>query len=381
MRILILMTKAGGGHRASAEALASAFSEQYGARHQVDIIDLWMDHTRWPISQMPKAYRFMANDAPWLYELVYRTCERPQAMKQVMNAVWRWTRRPIRRAIETYSPDLIVSVHPMLQEIPLRILAQSQSSTPFVTVVTDLISVHPTWFHKDVSLCFVASDDALRLALRAGLRPDQLHQLGLPIRPAFAREVRPRAVLRRALGMQPDSPAALVVGGGEGMGPVAEIAQAVATRLAAESRTHGNATGHLVVICGHNQELRDRLSISPWPVPTIINGFVDNMWEWMAACDCVITKAGSGTIAEALALGRPILLSGYVPGQEAGNVTYVVKNGVGAYSKDPQRIAEIVALWFGPEREQLDDMATRARHLGRPEASLHIVQKIAGLLG
>ena len=57
-------------------------------------------------------------------------------------------------------------------------------------------------------------------------------------------------------------------------------------------------------------------------------GFVDNMEEWMAACDIVITKAGPGTIAESLIMGLPILLNGFVPCQEAGNVPYVVNNGV-----------------------------------------------------
>lgn len=39
------------------------------------------------------------------------------------------------------------------------------------------------------------------------------------------------------------------------------------------------------------------------------------MNEWMVACDAVVTKAGPGTIAEALICGMPILLNGYIPGQ------------------------------------------------------------------
>jgi UDP-N-acetylglucosamine:LPS N-acetylglucosamine transferase len=34
------------------------------------------------------------------------------------------------------------------------------------------------------------------------------------------------------------------------------------------------------------------------------------MSEYMSACDCIITKAGPGTIAEALICGLPILLNG-----------------------------------------------------------------------
>lgn len=37
--------------------------------------------------------------------------------------------------------------------------------------------------------------------------------------------------------------------------------------------------------------------------------------QWMAAVDTIITKAGPGTIAEALISGLPILLNGNVPCQ------------------------------------------------------------------
>lgn len=53
--------------------------------------------------------------------------------------------------------DMVVSVHPLCQDLPLRILAHLDSNgqtrdfdartTPFCTVVTDLGSAHPTWFH------------------------------------------------------------------------------------------------------------------------------------------------------------------------------------------------------------------------------------------
>ena len=57
-------------------------------------------------------------------------------------------------------------------------------------------------------------------------------------------------------------------------------------------------------------------------------GFVHNMPEWMSASDMIITKAGPGTIAESLICGLPVLLNGFIPCQEEGNVTYVLDNKV-----------------------------------------------------
>lgn len=49
---------------------------------------------------------------------------------------------------ESYKPDLVLSVHPLCQEVPLRVLKMMGGGTrqiPFVTVVTDLGEAHPTW--------------------------------------------------------------------------------------------------------------------------------------------------------------------------------------------------------------------------------------------
>lgn len=60
----------------------------------------------------------------------------------------------------------------------------------------------------------------------------------------------------------------------------------------------------------------------------IINGFVDNMPDWMTAADTIVTKAGPGTIAESLICNLPVLLNDFVPCQEHGNVPWVIDNGV-----------------------------------------------------
>lgn len=54
----------------------------------------------------------------------------------------------IREIFEDGKPDLVVSVHPTCQEVPLRVLrglGGGIRNVPFVTVVTDLAGTHPTW--------------------------------------------------------------------------------------------------------------------------------------------------------------------------------------------------------------------------------------------
>lgn len=379
-KILIMMTDAGGGHRASAESLRDAFRERHESEFQIEIVDMWMKHTPPPVSRMPRTYRYLVTEVPWFYKWLFRTTQKPEVTRDVLDAFYHYVRRPVTQALRFYAPDLIISVHPFMQHVPLRVLARMKVAVPFVTVITDWITIHPSWLHPGVTLCFVPNQEVYNLAVEAGLRPEQVRLCGLPIRPAFARPPRPKAALRQELGMAPDVPAVLLVGGGEGMGPVAEIAHAVAAQLAADGHGADRPAGQLAVVCGRNRKLYDELSAEAWPVPTVVNGFVPNMPEWMAACDCIITKAGPGTIAESLASGLPMILSGYIVGQEEGNVPYVVDNGVGEYSENPVEIARIVHRWFGGEREDMDRMTARARQLGRPDSTFQIVDQVAGLL-
>jgi 1,2-diacylglycerol 3-beta-galactosyltransferase len=375
------MSDTGGGHRASAEALRSAFEERFGARFRVDIIDLWRGYAPWPLNRIPGSYRFLADDTPWLWEFLYdASAENPKVITPLMDAVSKLAGKPVIEVIGHYDPDLMICVHPLLHQVPLKLMERIGRRIPFVTVITDLTTYHPAWLNKAVNLCFAPTREAYDFALRFGMRPEQLRLFGLPIRPVFAHEPPPKETLRPQLGMWPDVPAVLIVGGGEGMGRVGEAARAVAARLAADSEHCGKCVGQLGIICGRNQKLQEELKGHSWPVPTLVAGFVNNMADWMAASDCIITKAGPGTIAEALARGLPILLSSYVKGQEEGNVPYVVDHGVGVHCEDPQEIAEIISRWFGPERATLESMAQRARQMGYPQAVFEIVEEIAKLL-
>jgi len=374
-RILILMSDTGGGHRASAQALKAGFDELHPNRFTIEIIDFITDYLPWPFNQMPKAYPFLSNDAPWLWKLLYggQTHALSNSLAQIGS---RMLVGSVNRVLAEHKPDLIISVHPLMQLVCMLAMAKRAQRIPFVTVVTDLTTAHPLWFHREVDAVYVASENTQEMALKAGVDPQRIHLLGLPIRPAFARPPRPKADLRAELGMALDLPAVLLIGGGEGIGPVEEIAALCDASLSAT----GRPIGQIVVIAGRNKAMQERLLARKWATPARINGFVDNMPDWMNACDCIVTKAGPGTIAEALICGLPIVLSGFIPGQEEGNVPYVVDHGVGLYEESPPAIANIVARWFGPERAHLRAMSARARALGHPHATFDIVRSIVRLM-
>jgi 1,2-diacylglycerol 3-beta-galactosyltransferase len=95
----------------------------------------------------------------------------------------------------------------------------------------------------------------------------------------------------------------------------------------------------------------------------------------MQAATLLVTKAGPGTIAEALNAGLPMVLYSRVPGQEDGNVAYVVTEGVGIWAPGPGRTAAAVGEWL--ERpEELQKAVEVARSVARPGAA----DEVAGII-
>ncbi|KAG2249810.1 hypothetical protein Bca4012_086840 [Brassica carinata] len=378
-KVLILMSDTGGGHRASAEAIRAAFNQEYGDEYQVFITDLWTDHTPWPFNQLPRSYNFLVKHGALWKMTYYGTA--PRVIHQSnFAATSTFIAREIAQGLMKYQPDIIISVHPLMQHVPLRVLRSKGllDKIVFTTVITDLSTCHPTWFHKLVTRCYCPSTEVAKRAQKAGLQTSQIKVYGLPVRPSFVKPVRPKVELRRELGMDENLPAVLLMGGGEGMGPIEATARALGDALYDENL--GEAVGQVLIICGRNKKLQTRLSSIDWKIPVQVKGFVTKMEECMGACNCIITKAGPGTIAEAMIRGLPIILNGYIAGQEAGNVPYVVENGCGKFSKSPKEISKIVADWFGPGSKQLEIMSQNALRLARPEAVFKIVQDMHELV-
>ncbi|KAL1210405.1 Monogalactosyldiacylglycerol synthase 1 [Cardamine amara subsp. amara] len=378
-KVLILMSDTGGGHRASAEAIKAAFNQEFGDEYQVFITDLWTDHTPWPFNQLPRSYNFLVKHGT-LWKMTYYGTAPRLIHQSNFAATSTFIAREIAQGLMKYQPDIIISVHPLMQHVPLRVLRSKGllEKIVFTTVITDLSTCHPTWFHKLVTRCYCPSTEVAKRAQKAGLETSQIKVYGLPVRPSFVKPVRPKDELRRELGMDENLPAVLLMGGGEGMGPIEATAKALGDALYDENL--GEAVGQVLIICGRNKKLQNRLSSLDWKIPVQVKGFITKMEECMGACDCIITKAGPGTIAESMIRGLPIILNGYIAGQEAGNVPYVVENGCGKFSKSPKEISKIVADWFGPASKELEIMSQNALRLARPEAVFKIVHDMHELV-
>ena len=367
--IVILFSDTGGGHRASGEAIQEALNLKYGDTVQVSMVDVFKKYTPYPFSRFPAWYPAIVARGVRLWGTGFKVSDGRQRSRALAGSVYPYTRFSFRRMLRDHPADLYVSVHPLLTMPAVRALGKHRP--PFITVVTDLVSAHAFWFYPKVDKIIVPTEGAFERAVKNKVPREKLKVIGLPISQKFCAPTGDKEALRQTLGWQSGRPTVLVVGGGEGMGPLSEI-------------THGIGGAGLpiqmVVVCGRNESLREKLSKARWEIPVYVCGFVMNMPDLMRAADLIVTKAGPSSVVEAINAGLPIILSSALPGQEEGNVRFVVENGAGLWAPGPQKVVAAVRQMLAGGLENLRMAAANAQRIARPNAALDIADEIVKFL-
>jgi len=373
LHILLLFSDTGGGHRSAAEALIETWRLEHPGRMIADMVDVLHDHTSFPFNRSGPLYSWMLSHWTWGYKAAYRLTDSPRRAKAFAAASYPLVRRRLLRLLSEHPADVIVSVHPLVNHVVTWAMRRLDLRLPYITVVTDLLTANAFWFYPHVTHLIVPTEGARTLGIRHGVPSERITVRGLPVARRFTeeRERLDKRAMRAKLGLRTESRMVLLVGGGEGMGPVEETARAIDDAMADMA-----GPPQLVVVTGRNAALRERLETTTWRIPTRIEGFVRNMPEWMAAADVLLTKAGPGTITEGLLSGLPIILFGKVPGQEDGNVDYVVQGGAGAWEPVPAQAAARLRQWLNPGNTQLEAMGARAITLADPLAASQIAADV-----
>ena len=366
--ILFLFSDTGGGHRSATEAIIEALKLEFNDLITTQMVDIFQDAAPRPLSYAPKMYPYMVR-VPEVWGFGYRLSNGNRRSKLIVESAYPYLRRKLRKVINHNPADMIVSVHPLANDPFLHALGKQRP--PFITVVTDLVTGHTMWYHQGVDLCMVPTEAAYQHALLAGLKPEQVKIIGLPVADRFCQPAGDKNSLRLGLGWPQDKLVVLLVGGGEGMGPLEKTAVAIA---------EANLPITLVVIAGRNVELKENLEARQWPMTTLIYGFVHEMPDFMRAADILVTKAGPSTITEALNAGLPMILYSRLPGQEDGNVDYVISEGVGVWAPKTSYIVSALQAWIAHPK-QLELAAEACCQAARPEAARQIACLLANRLG
>ncbi len=368
-RFLMLMSDTGGGHRAVAEALRYALLRRHGDACRVDLVDGFRQGSPFPFSRFPDVYpRWIRRSRSTYQLLAFTLTDNRLGTRIVEHALYgTMLKRPARRLFDDRCVDVIVCVHPWFVQLASLALGDRGCRPALVTVSAELGPAHSSWYSPAMDLTCVPSRAGYEKARRLGLDAARLRLTGFVVHPRFAEQLPSRCDARRTLDVDPDLQTVLLVGGGEGMGEIYRIVEAIeARRLRCQ----------LLVVAGRNAALRQRLESRGWRTPIRVYPFVGNMPTMMAASDLMVSKAGANTVAEACVVGLPVILHDAIPSQETPNIAVVVRGGAGAYAPTPPRVAETLSEWLAAGPDLLGRMAGNARSLARPQAVWEVADMI-----
>lgn len=361
--IVFYFSDTGGGHRSAAEAIIEAIQLEYKDQVTTEMVDFFKTYAPRPFNRAADMYPYMVK-APHLWGASFHVTDGRARARAITTTMWPIARQAARSLVQSHPADLIVTVHPFANSFALRALGKDRP--PFINVVTDMVTTHALWYDNRADLILVPTETARRRAIKYNMSPEKVQVVGLPVADRYCQPVGDKMTLREKLGWPPEKPIVLLVGGGEGMGPLAKTAQAI--------DASGLDVG-LVIVCGRNQRLKATLEACNWENLTSIYGFTREMPDLMRASDFIVTKAGPGTIAEALNAELPIILYSKLPGQEDGNVTFVQEEGAGVWAPAPQDVVRTLTRWISRPAER-QKVIENCRRAGKPKAARTIAHII-----
>ena len=284
-RVAILHANAGSGHRRAAQAIAAALS-RLSAGITVREVDTLVFATQFYRDTYAATYNAMASRAPKLWGALYKSWAMAPVNRStapVRLALDRMNLRRLVRVLEREEPDAVVCTHFLPVEALSPVRGKGRLRVPLYCVITDF-AAHPFWAFPHVDRYFVASAAVAAELAGHGVPESRIEVTGIPIDPRFAESIG-REAARAHFGIDPRRPMVLVMGGGHGVGPLAELAE----RLASHT-----LEPQVVVVCGTNRRLRDQIERLPagrtGRVRTL--GFTGEVHVLLEACDVVVGKAG-----------------------------------------------------------------------------------------
>ncbi len=359
--VLILSVSIGSGHDQAAGAIASALRE---ISPNLDIETMDYVQTNAKVGKPVKAvYLTALRTAPAVYSFLYRESQRRVYRRVAFWFMDKSARSSARRLIKRNEPELIVCTHPFPVPALTRLREDLNGHFKVAVVVTDF-TCHTLWFDPLADFYFVAHEGLRQLLLDLGARPDQVMVTGIPIRSpvtplvAAASEGRPHV---------------LIMAGGLGLGPIAEV---VSRLLRLQEGIH------LTVVTGRNAELKEELDSLKVPArhQMDVYGYTPDIPRLMAEADLLVTKPGGLSCSEALAAHLPMVLFHPVPGQEEDNAAFLTEAGVAVTAESSDQVVALVNKLLFTLPERLQAMKERTATYAKPQAARLIAETLVGIM-
>lgn len=367
-KILVLISRGGGGHKTAADSLKQILGSQYDVEVNPVMADI-LGHID-PLNCLTRGH-FTGED---LYNVLIKNQWNKILHWMVTYGSTVWTAEKIEKGFKKYFqaqsqlPDLIISVTPFINYGTA--LAAQKRDIPFLIIPTDLdgstfLQGFPDQLtHHGFKIALSYDDPEIKKTTfkKAALRDEQLAIIGFPVRPACMKKYT-RAELqsfRTKFNLFESHQTITLIMGAVGGNLILDHVK-VLSKL--DPREH-QLQLQMNICIGHNQKIGNKIRnflldqgarflgrhtfVLPTGLVMHLRGYTKDLVEMMAASDLIITKTGSCTVNEAIYLGKKLLLdntrnsSARFLGWENFNIPFVERHGLGCAFSDNEQLLMLI---------------------------------------
>lgn len=302
--------------------------------------------------------------APGIWDYLYDNPKIVKRVERTKKKIHKANSPKLKKLFDRFNPDMVICT----QAFPCGMVADYkdtyESDLSLVAVLTDYVP-HSYWIYDSVNYYITPSEDVGAKLIDKGIPAHKVKPLGIPFDPKFS-EPLDREKLLRKYKLNSGVPIVLIMGGGQGLGPIKTIVRTL-EKAKAEIQE--------IVVAGTNKKLYKSLKrrIKKYKKKILLFAYAQHINELMHLADIVISKPGGVTTAEVLAKGKPMIIIKPLPGQEASNTRYLVEKGAAIKLDKPRKI-NLVIDELVSDSHKLNRLSIAAKNIGKPDSSLDIAK-------
>jgi len=367
-RILLMYISEVSGHYQATRAIENALKI---LSPDISVLNINGFHYTNPISEkiVNRLYMGIIKRTPGIWDYLYDNPKVISSTQRWKSLLHRLNSPKLKSLYDEFKPGVIACS----QAFPCGMVADFKKTynldIPLIAVLTDY-TAHSFWIYPQVDFYIAPNEIVRERLINKGVNPERIKVFGIPVDPRFRKET-DKEIARKELGLDSSIPVILVMGGGQGLGPIKRIVKYL-------SRVKKDI--QIVIITGKNKRLfRDLKKRVPfYRKKVVVLNFVENVHEIMEISHLLITKPGGITTAESLSKGLPMIIVKPIPGQEVSNTSYLIKNGVAIKIEKEKEIPSLIEYLLS-NPEVIREMRSKALEISKPNSAFEIAKLLSSL--